>query len=195
MKLLLTLAVLGFAGCQPRSARAPSPPRADTATTIQVGSVQGSAPIAMVAPSATVTVTATAAEDDEADAIREAALRYMMTHNASGQGASAKVLCIAFSSENASADPPDAFLKRFTDSRIKATSKCSKDINSGVKDRGTGVRGIELGVGAIHRVDSAHVTIEGGYYEGGLSASGNTYTLEKKSGRWTVTKNEMHWVS
>jgi hypothetical protein len=39
------------------------------------------------------------------------------------------------------------------------------------------------------------VKVEGGYYEGNLSSSGNTYTVKMENGKWAVTNDEMHWIS
>jgi hypothetical protein len=35
----------------------------------------------------------------------------------------------------------------------------------------------------------------GGYFEGGESASGNTYTLERHADVWRVVKDVMNWIS
>jgi hypothetical protein len=39
------------------------------------------------------------------------------------------------------------------------------------------------------------VEVDGGYFEDGLAASGNVYTLEKKHGRWIVTKDKVTVVA
>jgi hypothetical protein len=49
--------------------------------------------------------------------------------------------------------------------------------------------------GAIKWVSPTEVEIAGGYYEGILSASGNTYYLEKDDGKWKVLKDVLHWIS
>ena len=43
--------------------------------------------------------------------------------------------------------------------------------------------------------DKDHATVNGGYFEAGLSASGNVYTVERLKGVWTVVKDEMTWIS
>jgi hypothetical protein len=38
--------------------------------------------------------------------------------------------------------------------------------------------------------------VTGGYFEAGLSASGNTYTLgRQRDGSWLVTSDQMQWIS
>jgi hypothetical protein len=44
-------------------------------------------------------------------------------------------------------------------------------------------------------VDEDKVLVNGGYYEGNLSASGNVYTVERKDHKWVVTKDQMLWIS
>lgn len=50
-------------------------------------------------------------------------------------------------------------------------------------------------VGEIKWVSEIEVEVAGGYYEANLSASGNTYYLKKKDGKWVVERDEMHWIS
>ena len=47
----------------------------------------------------------------------------------------------------------------------------------------------------IKRVSDTKVEVSGGYYEAGLSSSGNTYIVELKEGKWVVTGDTMHWIS
>jgi hypothetical protein len=45
-------------------------------------------------------------------------------------------------------------------------------------------------------IDGDRATVEGGYFEAGLSASGNVYTVERqRDGGWRVTKDQMTWIS
>ena len=39
------------------------------------------------------------------------------------------------------------------------------------------------------------VEVAGGYYEGGLSASGNVYRLKRVDGGWKVIEDGMEWIS
>jgi len=36
---------------------------------------------------------------------------------------------------------------------------------------------------------------DGGYYEYGLAASGNTYYLKKEDGKWKVYDDKQHWIA
>ena len=128
----------------------------------------------------------------EVDAIREAAFRYMFAHNASGAKQSAKVYCLAIEDK----DPDEAFLARFAGSTppVKKRSEC-KVSGRGVRDKATGGKGLVFNVAAIRWVTDVAVEVDGGYYEANLSASGNTYSLEKTDEGWAVVKDEMHWIS
>ncbi len=93
-------------------------------------------------------------------------------------------------------DPGDALLNQFTDNvpPVKPFSECTLLI-SGVFDKDTGERGLLFQVGEIKWNADDQIQVEGGYYEAGISASGNTYHLKYIDGQWTVTRNVMHWIS
>ena len=131
--------------------------------------------------------------DDEA-ALREAVFRHMFGKNASGQQENAGVFCLAFEKD---ADPPAAFLARFRDLKIpvRPSSGCTRSASKGVVDRATGARGLAFRIDSVLLKGADHAEVEGGYYEAGLSASGNLYTLARKDGRWGVTKDQMRWIS
>ena len=94
-------------------------------------------------------------------------------------------------------DPSPAFLKRFAGHkpRVAAVSQCSASADKGVRDKKTGEQGLIFSVDDIYWISETQVRVGGGYYEAGLSASGNTYTLEKKNGKWVVVKDVMNWIS
>lgn len=125
--------------------------------------------------------------------IREAALRYMFRHNASGQQLQAHVYCIGLPD----IDPSAAFVARLGDVRptVKPISACDAGAGDGVLDKATGQLGLIFHAGAIRWIDADHAELDGGYYEAGLSASGNTYYLQRQNGAWLVTKDVMHWIS
>ena len=129
---------------------------------------------------------------DDADDAREAALRYMFVHNASMQQRKAAVHCLTIEGK----DPTDTFVARFAELAppVKKASECTASAEDGVHDKTTGARGLIFRVAAT-RVRGEAAEIDGGYYEAGLSASWNTYYLEKKDGRWMVVKDVMHWIS
>jgi hypothetical protein len=128
-------------------------------------------------------------EDDD---IREAVLRHMFKRNASGQQDSARLYCIRVERE---LDPSPALLGRFARSRPKvvAASACSADA-SGVRD-GSGARGLVFRIDRIHRVAPDRAEVDGGYFEGGLSASGNSYVVAREGKRWVVKSDRMRWIS
>ena len=128
------------------------------------------------------------------DDVRQATFRWMFKKNASGMQLGAKVFCLHFEK---GVDPPPAFLARFASNKIPvvAGSGCTEDARTGVTQRSTGAHGLAFRIDSIKLTDPDHATVNGGYYEAGLSASGNVYTLERVSGAWTVTKDEMTWIS
>lgn len=132
------------------------------------------------------------AHPDEDD-VREATMRWMFAKNASGMQKHARVLCLHF---ERGVDPPPSFMARFATSGapVVPASACD-ETSGGVKLRATGAPGLAFRIDAIVWTDRDHATVKGGYYEAGLSASGNAYTLERKSGAWVVTKDETEWIS
>jgi hypothetical protein len=128
--------------------------------------------------------------------IRETTFRYQFGKNASGQQQSAKSFYLAVSADDKQTDPDDAFIERFAGNEppVKKVSECDSS-GAGVVDKKTGESGLIFKTGAIKWVSDTEVEISGGYYEAGLSASGNTYYLKKVNGKWTVIKDVMHWIS
>jgi hypothetical protein len=129
--------------------------------------------------------------------IREATFRYQFGKNASGQQQRAKSYYLAISADGKSGDPDDAFMKRFVGNEppVKKRSECDTSAQKGVVDKKTGESGLVFSTGPIKWVSDTEAEISGGYYEAGLSASGNTYYLKKADGKWKVIKNVMHWIS
>jgi hypothetical protein len=127
------------------------------------------------------------------DDIREAVFGYQFEHNASGAQQTADVYCLSIDGK----DPTDAFMERFEDNwpRVKKVSRCTADTKAGVEDNGPGERGLIFGVGEVRWVSDTEAEVEGGYYEGALSASGNTYHVVKEDCHWVVTRDVMRWIS
>jgi hypothetical protein len=50
-------------------------------------------------------------------------------------------------------------------------------------------------MGQFNWISDTKITVPGGYYEGNQSSSSNVYTVEKRDGKWTVTKNVVGVVS
>jgi hypothetical protein len=134
-----------------------------------------------------------AADDDD---VREAVFRHLFEHNASGLQRRAKVFCLQIEGK---ADPSPELLRRFegNEPRVKKASLCAFShgpAGGRVQDE-TGAPGLIFRVDSIQRTGRDSAVVEGGYFEAGLSASGNTYELSRESGRWVVTKDTMRWIS
>ncbi|MBX7173107.1 MAG: hypothetical protein K1X72_19210 [Pyrinomonadaceae bacterium] len=93
-------------------------------------------------------------------------------------------------------DPDNKFMIRFQGlPRIKKYSQAVVNGIDGVKDKETGVSGLILQIKGIKWLNQNEVKVTGGYYEDGLSASGNTYTVKRIKGKWIVTKDDLKWIS
>jgi hypothetical protein len=125
------------------------------------------------------------------DDVRESVFRHQLGHNAAGEK-SPPVVCF----EVDGGDPAPELLRRFADvdAVVRAVSACSSS-GQGVFDMTTAQQGLLFRVGPLHWNDDGSATVGGGYYAGSLSASGNTYTVERKDGRWKVVKDVMRWIS
>jgi len=144
-----------------------------------------------LATGCTPTGTARLHEEDD---IREAIFRYQFEHNASGQQKRAAVYCLSIG-ENA--DPSDEFIKRFAEYKptVRKISECNVGPFDGVIDKRTHKLGLVFRVGSIKWISGTEVEASGGYYEAGLSASGNTYSVRKRFVKWRVTEDKMNWIS
>ena len=119
--------------------------------------------------------------DAQALEIAEATFRYQFLHNASGRQQEAAAYFLSLFGQ----DPDDAFLKRFEGHKPPIQKGSAFVVGKGLKFR----------VERIKRVSDTKVEVSGGYYEAGLSSSGNTYIVELKEGKWVVTGDTMHWIS
>ena len=130
----------------------------------------------------------------EQDDIREAVFRYQFHHNSSIQGTKVAVYCLSVEKAD---DPPDGFMQRFAGltPSVRKISECTAEPYKGVAEKSTGKRGLIFRVKSIKWISQAEAEVIGGYYEDGLSASGNTYTVTKTKGRWRVFKAWMNWLS
>jgi hypothetical protein len=136
----------------------------------------------------------TAEADD--DDLREAVLRHLFEHNASGQQRSARVFCLQIEGRS---DPSPELLRRFdgNDPPVKRGSLCTYPRGSargGVEDE-TGAPGLIFRIDSIEHTGPDSAVVEGGYFEAGLSASGNIYDVARESGRWVVKRDTMQWIS
>lgn len=93
-------------------------------------------------------------------------------------------------------DPDNKFMIRFKGMpRIKKYSQAVVNGINGVKDKESGASGLILKITGIKWLNQNKVEVIGGYYEDGLSASGNTYTVKRLKGKWVVTKDDLEWIS
>ncbi len=88
-------------------------------------------------------------------------------------------------------------MERFADHfpTVVPVSECSADIELGVSRGPVSGRGLIFTVGDITWVSATEIEVAGGYYEGGLSASGNVYRLKRAEGVWKVIEDKMEWIS
>jgi len=116
-------------------------------------------------------------------------------HNGSGQQRNAEVYFLEVGEKGA--DPTDEFMKRFADQKppVRKVSACTASAGKGVLDKKTGQKGLIFRITSIEWKSDKKIDVRGGYYEAGLSASGNTYTVKKEKGKWKVTNDKMHWIS
>lgn len=75
-------------------------------------------------------------------------------------------------------------MKRFIGHKpsVKKASECETKPEKGVVDKKTGEHVLVFPIAEIKWVSDSEVEVSGGYYEGSLSASSNTYYLKKKDG-------------
>ena len=130
------------------------------------------------------------------DDVREAVFRHLFDHNASGQQKNAKVYCLQIEGK---LDPSPGLLRRFEGNQppVKKASLCSfkgGPGRGGVEDE-TGAKGLIFRVDTIQHPSADTALVEGGYFEAGLSASGNVFELVKEGDRWIVKQDTMRWIS
>ncbi|MFT3788752.1 MAG: hypothetical protein QM770_21715 [Tepidisphaeraceae bacterium] len=140
-----------------------------------------------------VSSTQPAAQGPEYLNVLEAVFRFQFDHNASG--ARRKVDYFFLTLDRS--DPPADLLARFKDDapRVLPASLAKASAGEGVKHKDLGGQGLIFNITSIAWLDANTADVQGGYYEAGLSASGNTYRVERRGGKWVVTHNKMHWIS
>src|SRR5271170_1845824 len=130
------------------------------------------------------------------DDIREAVFRHQFDHNASGQQKSAHAYCLAIFWNDKASDPSKQFMKRFAHHQppVRGGSACHW-APVGVVENRTGRSALIFSVSKINWLSDTEVTVGGGYEEGNVSSSGNTYTGKKQNGKWTVANDQMNVIS
>lgn len=133
----------------------------------------------------------------QANDIREAAFRHLFRHNGSGLQDSADAYYLAVGLFGL--DPSDGFMKRFRDHKppVRKASECLPPDSFPDRPRNvkTGREGLVFRVTFARRVGLREFEIKGGYYEGALSASGNTYRVRLVNGRWVIVSDRLDWIS
>jgi hypothetical protein len=125
-------------------------------------------------------VTRTASLSDEEWDICEAVLRHQIFHSAAVGRATATAYV-----KVEGCNPTGAFLARFQTHKPPVMAGWRFSRGSGVLYR----------IGGIKRTGEDSAEVYGGYYEGFFSASGNTYYVNRKDGKWVIDRDEMHWIS
>jgi hypothetical protein len=82
-------------------------------------------------------------------------------------------------------DPSPEFLSRFKNHKPPVKKQAEFVMGSGLK----------FFVDRIKRVSKTKVEVSGGYFEGLMSASRNTFTVELKNGKWIVTRDKLEQIS
>ena len=126
------------------------------------------------------------------DDIREALVRFALENNASGGQQGVDYYFLSFQKE----DPSAEFLARFEGHEPQVLPvSVARSNTQGSVGHSDGGRGLIFSIGEIEWLSKAKVKVEWGYYEANLSASGNIATLEYGPRGWTVTHDEMTWIS
>jgi len=132
---------------------------------------------------------------DEALQIQQTVLRYQFEHNAAANKYA--IFCIAISKGETTSDAPAKLIQGLNDAthKVVKSSDCNAHMDNGVTERSSGKPALMLNVGKVNWLAKDEAVVEGGYYEAGLSSSGNTYHLKKISGVWRVVQNQLNWIS
>jgi hypothetical protein len=126
--------------------------------------------------------------------IQEAVFRYQFEHNASSLKQSADYYCLGTRDRG---DPSKQLMQRFADHSppVVAVSKCRIDAHMGVSRAQVAGSGLIFNVTDIKWLSPSEVEVSGGYYEGGLSSSGDVYRVKLIEGVWRVVEDRMDWIS
>lgn len=170
------LAALCLAGCAASGAPHPAPP------------------LQNVAPPAAAQTPARGSDDDE---VRLAVFRYLVGHNASA-GQTGVPICLEIYQARQARDPSPFIMAAMSGfaTRVVPGSACESSAN-GVFLKGDSAKGRGLVFRTEEvKIDGDKATVTGGYFEAGLSASGNIYTVARQhDGSWLVTDDQMQWIS
>ena len=146
-----------------------------------------------------VSSTQPAAKGPEYLNLLEAVFRYQFDHNASGSQRNVGYFFLALDRRDPDqSDPPPELLERFKNQspQVLPASMAKATIRGGgVKHKDLGGSGLIFNITRITWLDATTAEVDGGYYEGGLSSSSNTYRVIRRGGKWTVTRDKMNSIS
>jgi hypothetical protein len=116
--------------------------------------------------------------------IAEAVFRYQFRHNASSLQERADRYCLSLPGERS---PDAAFLQRFDGNTppVMGVEECRRQSGKNLLFR-------------VQRLDwrsDDEVWVTGGYWEGNLSSSGESYRVRRKDGKWVVDGARMETIS
>lgn len=116
--------------------------------------------------------------------IAEAVFRYQFRHNASSLQEKADRYCLSLPGEQS---PDTAFLQRFERNTppVVGVDECRRKSGKNLLFR-------------IQKLDwrsDDEVWVSGGYWEGNLSSSGESYRVRRKDGKWVVDGARMETIS
>ncbi len=135
-------------------------------------------------------------------ALLEATFRHMFTDNASGGQSAVAAFCISVGKSgqemavNPILDPSPELLSRLADVRpnVLPGSGCAwTDV--AIVEKKSRKHALLFAITEILCSSASKCEVKGGYLEGNLSSSGNTYVVERNKDVWKVTGNTMHWIS
>jgi hypothetical protein len=151
--------------------------------------------LALLLALATLGCASLTARRGQEEDIREAVFRWQFTHHEAGLAHEAKVFFLAVGEKGG--DPPEGLLRRFAGHRppVRKASASRLVPGNGVVDRQTGERGLRFRITRIRWVSEEEAVVNGDWFEGGLNASGDTFTVRKRDGRWQVTVGTAIWSS
>lgn len=124
--------------------------------------------------------------------VLEALFRYQFGHNTAGFNTPETTRCVTFDQQVL----PQEFLDRFVDTglKVRALHGCQWRHDHYV-DTDTGRNALIHYVSHIECPAEDLCTARGGYREGNLSSSENSYRIERKNGVWHVTDERLLWIS
>ncbi|HYX23433.1 MAG TPA: hypothetical protein VFC23_04710 [Thermoanaerobaculia bacterium] len=116
--------------------------------------------------------------------ICEAVFRYQFDHNASGMQKRAEKFCLELPGERS---PDAAFLHRFEGNQppVLSADQCERKAGKSLYFR----------IMKLQWIKDSEVWVRGGYWEGNLSSSIESYRVVFENGKWAVKGARMHAIS